>query len=399
MNLMKIRCLRVASLAIGGGIVGLMAGCKNDTGTPERTATTAEPTAAVGLTAALAPATSEARGRVAIPDADIAAAIERHMLDERPLRKEHVRVVVHGGVAELSGPVGNLLARERAVAVAETIRGVRSVVDEMSVEPVARTDAQLQSDVAAALRRDEGTRPYTVGVTAKGGTVTLTGTADSWQAKSLLADVAKTVPGLKALVDAVTVKYASVRPESEIATDVRDRLANDVWLDEDSLVVQVRHFEGTSAFPGSGTVVALVGTVGSVAQKARARDDGWVAGVDKVDDEGVVVDWFAGDDQRPLSDAPVRSDSENRPGGAGRSAAGPEAEDRRREGGRHGRAGGPGGDRRQPHGATRGRRRREGRAGRLEHPQRSAGAGHAASGRRRARAPGREGARGGSVRP
>lgn len=285
-------------------VIAALAACHNDASAPEGTSTT-------GPTAAPAPpAAPEAATPSQIADADIAAAVERHFLDERLLRAEHVRVGIRQGVAALTGSVGSLLARERAISVAETIRGVRSVVDELTVTPAPRTDAQLEADVTSALQHDKASRRYTIGVTAKSGTVMLSGKADSWQEKTVISEVAEAVPGLKAIVNAMTVDYPAVRSESEIATEVRHRLANDAWLDGDTLVVGVDRHERTVAFPNEGIVVHVVGAVGSVAQKSRANTDAWVAGVDRVDDNGVSVNWFAQDDQRRTANAPVRSDTE-----------------------------------------------------------------------------------------
>jgi osmotically-inducible protein OsmY len=288
MNMHTSRRLRLApiSLALGGFVAALVA-CHKDSSTSEVTATAAS----VAL--------PEAKKPAALPDADISQAIQRHFQDEGVLRAEHVQVAVAQGIASLSGSVSSLLAKERAVRVTETIKGVRSIVDQLAVVPVARTDQQLKADVTSALQHDSASRPYTLGVAAKDGRVTLSGTADSWQQKNLFADIAKTVRGVKALDNAVAVHYAAVRAESEIATDVKHRIANDVWLDGNVLGVTV-----------TGHTVHVSGVVGSVAQKMRAHSDGWVAGVDAVDDGGVIVDWFAQADQRRVTDYPVKSDAE-----------------------------------------------------------------------------------------
>jgi osmotically-inducible protein OsmY len=56
--------------------------------------------------------------------------------------------------------------------------------------------------------------------------------------------------------------------------------------------------------------VHVTGFVGSVAQKLRAEEDAWVAGVNMVDDSGLTVDSFALNDQRRVSDAPFKTDAE-----------------------------------------------------------------------------------------
>jgi osmotically-inducible protein OsmY len=275
-----------AALVLGCLLAPALMACHPGANAPEVT----------GTTGAGVP---EAQKRSPLHDADIAQAIARHFHEEGLLRSEPVQVAVTQGVAVLSGSVSNLLAKERVASVTESIRGVRSVVDQVTVVPVARTDEQLETDVTRALQRDIATRAYPIAVSAKEADVTLAGTADSWQQKKLFADVAETVPGVKALHNAVIVHSTFVRNESEIAADVKYRIANDLWLDGNTLGVKV-----------SGKTVHVTGVVASVAQKSRARSDGWVAGVDEVDDAGVVVDWSARDDQKRVTDYPVLSDSE-----------------------------------------------------------------------------------------
>ena len=183
-----------------------------------------------------APVTQQA---APVSDVEITRAIERHFQDEALLRSEHLQAKVTLGIATLSGSVGNLMAKERALAVTETIRGVRAVVDEVTVVSVARTDAELERDVKSALRDDPSTRSLTIGVAAKDGVVTLSGAADSWQQRRMFADIAAEVPGVKGVDNAVVAHYGAARPPEEIASDVRHRLANDVWLDGDALTVTV----------------------------------------------------------------------------------------------------------------------------------------------------------------
>jgi osmotically-inducible protein OsmY len=239
---------------------------------------------------------SEAKKPPSLPDADIASAIERHMQEEGVLRSQQPKVTVTQGVADLTGTVESLLGKECALRVAETIKGVRSVIDQVVVAPITRTDEQLLGDVTGALKQDPATRPYvagpsvqadlaalrhTVAVAVKDGKVTLSGTADSWQQKNLFADVAKGVKGVKALENSIDIQFEPGRPDSEIATDVKHRIANDVWLDGDVIGVTV-----------TGHTVYLSGVVGSVAQKVRAHDDAFVAGVEATNDSGVTVDWL-----------------------------------------------------------------------------------------------------------
>lgn len=261
-------------------------GCHRDTGTAQ-------------LTAATTPSPAATAKRTPIPDADIAQAISRHLKEDSAVRSEHVNVSVDNGICTLSGSVGNLLAKERAVRVAETLKGVRSVIDLVEVQPVVRTDDQLKADVMRELQQDRVTRTDGVVVAAKDGKITLSGVAASWPEKGFFTQVTKTVEGVKAIDNQISVKYPLVPSEAQVAADVKHRIANDIWLDGNPITVTV-----------TGHTVHLKGVVGSVAEKTRARSDGWLAGVDSVDDGGVVVDWAARDDQRHVIEYAFRSDDE-----------------------------------------------------------------------------------------
>ncbi len=291
MNLPMLRRPRILTvLLVGGALIHVLAGCDK------------KETSATHLTGAIAPGASTAATTAtqpALADGDIAQAVRRYMQEDNALRAEHVQIGVIQGIATISGSVGNMLAKERALHVTETIRGVRSVVDQVTVTPIATTDEQLKAGVMAALRHDLATRPLTVGVAAKQGVVTLSGTAESWQQRNLVADVAKTVRGVTGIDNELAVHYATNRTEAEMMADVRSRIANDVWMDGNPLLVTV-----------TGHTVKLRGVVGSVSQKSRAIADAWVLGVDAVDDSGVGVDWLARNDQRRATDYPLKSDDE-----------------------------------------------------------------------------------------
>jgi osmotically-inducible protein OsmY len=271
-------------------VVALLApagiGCHRDTGTTQLTSATSSSPAATAK-------------HTPIPDADIAQAIMRHLKEDSAVRAERIQVSVVNGTCTLSGSVKSLLAKERALRVAETLKGVRSVIDQVDVQPVVRTDDELKGDVMRELQQDRVTRTDLVSVGAKDGKVTLSGVAASWPEKGFFTQVAKAVRGVKAVDNQISVKYPLVPSEAQVAEDVKHRIANDIWLDGNPIAVTV-----------TGHTVHLKGVVGSVAEKARARSDGWLAGVDSVDDGGVVVDWAARDDQRQVIDYAFRSDEE-----------------------------------------------------------------------------------------
>lgn len=194
-------------------------GCNRDTGTTH-------------LTSAASSSPAATAKRTPIPDADIAQAITRHLKEDSALRSERIQVSVVNGICTLAGPVKTLLAKERALRVAETLRGVRSVIDQVDVQPVVRTDDQLKGDVMRELQQGKFTR----------------------------TDLVSYAPD-EALQKPHVIDYA-FRSDEEIARAVRDAFKLDPRL--------VRLEPRVEAHNG---VVELTGTVDSVKARRAAELD------------------------------------------------------------------------------------------------------------------------------
>lgn len=99
------------------------------------------------------------------------------------------------GFVTLSGPVDNLFARRRAVKIAESVRGVRGVIDHISVMPPSRPDEAIRKDIPTALQQDPATESYQVAVTVADGVPTLTGQVGAWAKAQLAQYLAESVRG------------------------------------------------------------------------------------------------------------------------------------------------------------------------------------------------------------
>jgi osmotically-inducible protein OsmY len=214
-----------------------------------------------------------------ITDPGITAAIESDLRLTKSSTPELLGVSTSQGIVTLSGHSDNLLAKDRAVKVAESIRGVRSVVDRIEVTPVSRPDEDIRKDVLQALLQDPATESYQVAVSVQDAKATLTGSVGSWAESQLAAQIAKGIKGLKGVRNDLIINYADKRTDAEMTADARDRLLWDVWLAGDPISVKVN--QGN---------MKLAGAVGSVLEKSRAFDDAWVNGVLTVDDSGLRVD-------------------------------------------------------------------------------------------------------------
>jgi osmotically-inducible protein OsmY len=86
-----------------------------------------------------------------------------------------------------------------------------------------KTDSELQQDVIAELKWEPLLREAEIGVSAKDGVITLTGTVDGYAKKTEAEDAVKRVAGVKAVVEKILVKYAGnwgKKDDNDIATEI-----------------------------------------------------------------------------------------------------------------------------------------------------------------------------------
>lgn len=224
-----------------------------------------------------------------ITDSDITEAVEDEILFSPVVDFNNVTIQALEGVVTLNGSVSSVLAKERAVRLAETVKGVRSVVDQIQVDPYwDRTDWQIEQDAEKALLHDAATEAFEVTVEVKEGKAVLTGVVDSLQEKELTERVVAGVRGVREVKNSIQVDYKRQRPDSEIRKEIYEALRWDTLVDHGLIDVEVKDGE-----------VVLQGTVGSAAEVRQARHDAWVSGVRRVDVSGLEVKpWAAEEDLR-----------------------------------------------------------------------------------------------------
>lgn len=225
-------------------------------------------------------------------------AVEDEFLFDPGVSRDAIDVDVADGVVTLSGKTNSLLEKERAVRVAETVKGVRAVVDRLTVKPIKNlTDAELKRDVESALLMDPATDSYEIQADVKNGAVTLKGHVDSWTERTLCERVAKGVRGVTSVNDDILVKYAATRSDAEIQAEIEKKLRWDALIDD--ALIDVKVADGN---------VTLSGTVGSAAERSRAAASSWVAGVKSVNDDGLSVSRWARDPDLRESKYVIKSD-------------------------------------------------------------------------------------------
>jgi len=104
-----------------------------------------------------------------------------------------------------------------------------------------KNNAELQTDVQNAIKWEPLLNAAEIGVTAKDGVVSLTGTVDSYAKKMEAENAAKKVIGVKALVEKIEVKFPNTwfKTNVEIANEVLAALKSNWSVPKDKVTVKV----------------------------------------------------------------------------------------------------------------------------------------------------------------
>ena len=210
-----------------------------------------------------------------------AAAVDGDSGWDRTRPAEAITLHIDRGVVRLSSVVPRLQVRRPPEG------------DEEGNAPYA-TRRQLLRAIEATLIRAQAVESGDVTVTAaKDGMVTLTGDVQSPQDKRRAGEAARSVRGVQILDNRLSVRAAAELPDGTIESDIERRLARDRHVDRSFIRIAV-----------SNGMVTLSGAVGTAAEKRRAVEDAWVAGVRHVEASKLNVEAWA----QMYGRAPDRSD-------------------------------------------------------------------------------------------
>jgi len=126
--------------------------------------------------------------------------------DSRITDPTKIHVSVHNGVVTLSGAVPSYGQRQAAENDAWAAPGVIDVIDDLVVEPpTRRSDDEIRADVRRAMDTDPDINAARVTVDVVDGTVYLRGTVPTYYQIGKAADDAWSVPGVRNVVNELTV--------------------------------------------------------------------------------------------------------------------------------------------------------------------------------------------------
>lgn len=217
---------------------------------------------------------SSAPARQSVPDEQISNALESALLFETSVPSYLIDVSVTDGIATLGGTVSNVLAKERAVKAAKSIRGVRSVIDEIIHRyDTERPDSEIATEVRRAFEIDILLRPWLIDVEVNDNIVELRGTVGSAAEK----DRAKTVAWVKGVKEVNAEKLevdswaSSENLKKELPAIKDDERIKQAVLD--TFTYDPRVFSFNPEVSVSNGVVTLTGIVDNLKAKQAAERD------------------------------------------------------------------------------------------------------------------------------
>ncbi len=173
----------------------------------------------------------------AIEDAVISARIETSLMFNERLSPFDIKVHTDDGVVTLTGGVSDEIERDLAQKVAESVTGVRRVMNDLLVvqDPGIREekrgwrqsveDQTVAASVRTRLLYHKELKGIQIGVRCRSGVVTLFGVVGSDMQKNRIAEIAAETRGVVEVVNSLTVNPADARPaDRNLATAASDKL-------------------------------------------------------------------------------------------------------------------------------------------------------------------------------
>jgi osmotically-inducible protein OsmY len=139
-------------------------------------------------------------------DTDIATAAEAALQSAMYFSPSGIKVKVENGWVTLTGEVEWDYQRQGAAGAVRYLLGVTGVIDQIAIKPKI-SSVLVKSDIEAALKRHARKDAQQILVDVQGSDVTLTGSVHSWSDRELAKESAWSTPGVRNVVDKMTVSY------------------------------------------------------------------------------------------------------------------------------------------------------------------------------------------------
>lgn len=191
----------------------------------------------------------------------------------------NIRVDVNDGIAKLSGEVPNQQAKRSAAHNAYTVRGVRSVENNLKVKyrGVVLNDDDIAHGIKNSLMWDSDLDALKIGVQVEAGVVTLKGSVDAYWKKYWAENYAGNISGVLDVKNELTIVPTEKVSDEVLAKEIMGALKRNMFTEPGDIDISV-----------SNGVVKLSGTVKSWFIKNQAIGAAsYTHGVKDVDASGL----------------------------------------------------------------------------------------------------------------
>jgi osmotically-inducible protein OsmY len=214
-----------------------------------------------------------------VPPEELSRAVERELRADPVLQDADLYAISRHGEVTLGGTVDRLLWQHRAERAAETVRGVRHVVNRIAVMPPTHVpDHELVSGARRALASAPGLALTGLGIQAENGRVHLVGVAGSPAMRDRADEVVAGLMGVREVQNRMTIAPGGARADAPLAEALHRAIAFDGLLEGERVQVMAK-----------GSRVTLAGEVNSAAERRRARVLATHAGAAQVDTSALAV--------------------------------------------------------------------------------------------------------------
>jgi osmotically-inducible protein OsmY len=145
-------------------------------------------------------------GSSARNDIDIARSVDNVLQYTTYLPEKSIKVKVESGWVTLSGEVTWEYQRQAAISAVRYLMGVKGVNDQLVIKPSISAPV-VKADIEAALKRRAQKDAQQISVSVQGTDITLSGKVHSWSERELATNTAWASPGVKSVVDNITLTY------------------------------------------------------------------------------------------------------------------------------------------------------------------------------------------------
>ncbi len=165
----------------------------------------------IGVAACSSTRTQKAPGEQ-IDDMVVLSNVKAALVADPITEASEIDVEVHRGIVQLNGFVDSTKERSQAANVADDIKGVSEVRNNLTVNTADRKagevidDSILSAKVKAKLIDSPDTKAHQINVETQQGVVQLSGFVDTATAKAAATTVAMSVNGVKNVINELSIK-------------------------------------------------------------------------------------------------------------------------------------------------------------------------------------------------